>query len=50
MREAQQAEVLRDMSCSVMSHEGEIENYDLEEVPGILVQQEVATRPIRVQL
>lgn len=50
MREAQQAEVLRDMSCNVMSHVGEIENDDLEEVPGIFIQQEGATRPIGVQL
>ncbi len=39
MREAQQAEVLRDMSCNVMSHRGEIENDDLEEVPGSFIQE-----------
>lgn len=39
MREAQQAEVLRDMSCNVMSHRGEIENDDLEEVPAIFIQE-----------
>lgn len=48
MREAQQAEVLRDMSCNVMSHRGEIENDDLEEVPGSFIQ-EGETRQIVVQ-
>lgn len=48
MREAQQAEVLRDMSCNVMSHRGEIENDDLEEVPGSFIQEDEA-RQIVVQ-
>lgn len=49
MRKAQQAEVLRDMSCSVMPHEGEIEYDDLDEMCGNLIQRDGETRWIVAQ-